>query len=227
MNYIALFNLLYSTEISEATKDEIVNKINTSISESYEVKPLVETYLELLDTLVFSTASESLIYNIIDETFSQLSEEAINEVSNEWVKRKVEDSMKARRSAADAANKSVKSGVIGLSQLNRQAKTNAELAKGETKASRIMDKAAVRSGKTPTPSATDTSNTGVLGKLKSAVGKVKSWVDSKSPMPKEHDHVGLGRLVAAKANKDNIIVLNSCFFFINVYSLELLVKEYH
>lgn len=204
MNYIALFNLLYSTEISEATKDEIVNKINTSISESYEVKPLVETYLELLDTLVFSTASESLIYNIIDETFSQLSEEAINEVSNEWVKRKVEDSMKARRSAADAANKSVKSGVIGLSQLNRQAKTNAELAKGETKASRIMDKAAVRSGKTPTPSATDTSNTGVLGKLKSAVGKVKSWVDSKSPMPKEHDHVGLGRLVAAKANKDNI-----------------------
>ena len=64
MNYIALFNLLYSTEISEATKDEIVNKINTSISESYEVKPIVETYLELLDTLVFSTASESLIYNI-------------------------------------------------------------------------------------------------------------------------------------------------------------------
>ena len=119
MNYNSLFNLLYSTEISEATKAEIINKIQEPVLESCEAEPLVETYLELLDTLVYSTASESLIYNIIDEAFSQLSEETINEVSDEWVKRKVQDSMAARKGAADAANRSVKSGIVGLSQLRR------------------------------------------------------------------------------------------------------------
>ena len=190
MDYTALFNLLYSTEISEATKDEIVNKINTSISESYEVKPIVGTYMELLDTLVFSTASESLIYNIIDEAFSQLSEETINEVSNEWVKRKVGDSLKARQSAVDSANKSVKSGVVGLSQLRRQDQAQQKLDRGKDKAASIMNKverrkeAAKAENANPyTPKAEAPKKEGALGKLKSAVGKVKSWAHNVDKTP--------------------------------------------
>ena len=208
MDYIALFNLLYSTEISEATKDEIVNKINTNISESYEVKPIVETYLELLDTLVFSTASEALIYNIMDETFSQLSEETINEVSDEWVKRKVGDSLKARQSAVDSANKSVKSGVVGLSQLRRQDQAQQNLDRGKEKAASIMNKverrkeAAKAENANPyTPKAEAPKKEGALGKLKSAVGKVKSWASNVDKTP---DYVGLSRAIGAKANKDNI-----------------------
>ena len=47
MNYNSLFNLLYSTEISEATKAEIIeNKENTRtyVLESW-IEPLVETLL--------------------------------------------------------------------------------------------------------------------------------------------------------------------------------------
>ena len=208
MDYIALFNLLYSTEISEATKDEIINKINAGISESYEVKPIIGTYMELLDTLVFSTASESLIYNIIDEAFSQLSEEVINEVSNEWVKKKVGDSLKARQSAVDSANKSVKSGVVGLSQLRRQDQAQQNLDRGKEKAASIMNKverrkeAAKAENTNPyTPKAEAPKKEGALGKLKSAVGKVKSWASNVDKTP---DYVGLSRAIGAKANKDNI-----------------------
>ena len=149
MNYNSLFNLLYSTEISEATKSEIINRMEEPIQESAEVESLVETYLELLDTLVFSAASESLIYNIIDEAFSQLDEEFINEVSNEWVKRKVQDSMAARKATADSAEKSVKSGVIGLSQLRRQDKAQQNLEAGKAKADSIQARLDKRASAAP------------------------------------------------------------------------------
>ena len=194
MDYQTLFNLLYSTEISEATKDEIISKIGEPIEESAEVDELAETYMELLDTLVFSTASEELIDNIIEETFSSLDEEFINEVSDEWVKRKVQGSMAARRAAADSANKSVKSGVIGLSQIRRQDKAQQDLAKGEAKSASIqarLDK------KNPNP---QSKAEGALGKLKSAVGKVKKWASPEGNTAP----VGLSRIIGAKANKDNI-----------------------
>ena len=182
MNYNSLFNLLYSTEISEATKEDIINKIQEPIIESCEVEPLVETYLELLDTLVYSTASESLIYNIIDETFSQLSEEAINEVSDEWIKRKTEAGLKSREKAYNQA----KGNIVGLSSLNRASKARERLERGrEQVASRA-----------PRPN-----NGGALNKLKSAVGKVKSFASSVDKGP---EHIGLSRLIGAKANKDNI-----------------------
>lgn len=201
MNYNSLFNLLYSTEISEATKAEIVSKLNQPIEESVEVQPLVETYLELLDTLVFSTASESLIYNIIDETFSQLDEEFINEVSNEWVKRKVQDSMAARKAAADSADKSIKGGVIGLSQIRKHDIAHNNLEKGQAKADSIMNKVERRKAVAAEQKASEPKKEGVMGKLKSAVGKVKSWASSVDKGP---EHVGLSRMIGAKANKENI-----------------------
>lgn len=196
MNYSSLFNLLYSTEISEDTKLSITNKIEEPIQESTEIEPLTETYMELLDTLVFSTASESLIYDIIDETFSSLDEEFINEVSNEWVKRKVQDSMTARKNAADNADKSVKSGIVGLSQLRRQDKAHQDLAKGAEKAGSIMNKVDRRKAVEQSTKAPE-----ALNRLKSSVGKVKSWVSSVDKGP---EHVGLSRAIGAKANKDNI-----------------------
>ena len=201
MNYKSLFNLLYSTEISEATKAEIIDKIQEPVLESCEAEPLVETYLELLDTLVYSTASESLIYNIIDETFSQLSEEVINEVSDEWVKRKVQDSMAARKGAADAANRSVKSGVVGLSQLRKQDQAQSNLEKGQAKAASIQARLDKRTPAAEPKAEAPKAESGAISKLKSAVGKVKSFVSKADKGP---DYVGLSRAIGAKANKDNI-----------------------
>ena len=200
MNYNSLFNLLYSTEILEATKAEIVEKINYPIQESANAEPLVETYLELLDTLVYSTASEALIYNIIDETFSQLDEDFINEVSDEWVKRKVQDSMTARKGAADAANRSVKGGVIGLSQIRRQDQAQSNLEKGQKQAASIQARLDKR---TPAaePKAEAPKPEGAMGKLKSAVGKVKSFVSS---IDKGPDYASLSHAIGRKANQDNI-----------------------
>ena len=194
MNYASLFNILYSVEISEDTKTDIINKIDYPVQEAYEVEPLVETYLELIDTLVFSTASEALIYNIIDETFASLSEEFINEVSNEWIKRKTEAGLKSREQAVKRANDSVKSGVIGLSQLNRQDKAQQRLDKGRAQV-------AARTPNTIEPKAETPKAEGAMGKLKSAVGKVKKWA---SGADDSSNYVGLSRLIGAKANKDNI-----------------------
>jgi len=194
MNYASLFNILYSVEISEDTKTDIINKIDYPVQEAYEVEPLVETYLELIDTLVFSTASEALIYNIIDETFASLSEEFINEVSNEWIKRKTEAGLKSREQAVKRANDSVKSGVIGLSQLNRQDKAQQRLDKGRAQV-------AARTSNVTEPKAEAPKAEGAMGKLKSAVGKVKKWA---SGADDSSNYVGLSRLIGAKANKDNI-----------------------
>ena len=194
MNYASLFNILYSVEISEDTKTDIINKIDYPVQEAYEVEPLIETYLELIDTLVFSTASEALIYNIIDETFASLSEEFINEVSNEWIKRKTEAGLKSREQAVKRANDSVKSGVIGLSQLNRQDKAQQRLDKGRAQV-------AARTPNTVEPKAETPKAEGAMGKLKSAVGKVKKWA---SGADDSSNYVGLSRLIGAKANKDNI-----------------------
>lgn len=186
MNYNSLFNLIYSTEISEATKDSIIGRIDFPIYESTEVQPIVETYIDLLDTLVLSTASEALIYNIIDEVFLSVDEAIINEVSDEWVKRKTEAGLKSRKETLDKANKSLKSGAIGLSQFRNQEKAQQRYDKG-------VEQATARTPKTEATS-----------KLKSAVGKVKNWADKVSPFDKGPQHVGLGRIIGAKANKENI-----------------------
>ena len=235
MNYNSLFNLLYSTEISEDTKSDIISRIELPILEAKKHivfkqdledaairrlkkenpntmyledeyldldgsqaaqrkrmekqvsknEALVETYLELLDTLVYSSASESLIYNIIDETFAELDEEFINEVSDQWVKRKTEAGLKAR----EQAYKQAKSNVVGLSSLNKAAEAGEKLERGK-------QQVANRTKVTPLytkPTAVD--------KLKSAVGKVKNWASS---IDKGPEHVGLSRIVGYKANKDNM-----------------------
>ena len=187
MNYEALFNLMYSTEISEATKESIISNLDFSICESTEgTLPVMEAYIDLLDTLVLSTASEALIYDIIDEVFSSVDEAIINEVSDQWIKRKTEAGLKSRKETLDKANKSLKSGAIGLSQFRNQEKAQQRYDKG-------VEQVAAR-----TPKAEATS------KLKSAVGKVKNWADKVSPFDKGPQHVGLARLIGAKANKDNI-----------------------
>ena len=197
MDYNSLFNFLYSTKVSESTKTEVAKKIEQPIEESSANNPLTETYLELLDTLAFSRISEDVANFVIDKTFNNLSEDFINEVSNEWIKRKVQDSLTSRKNAVDNANKSVKSGIVGLSQLRRQDQAQKSLEAGKAKANAIQTRV---NNQTPTDSASQKTE-GAIGKMKSAVNKVKSWA---SPVSKSNDYVGLGRLVGAKANKENI-----------------------
>ena len=180
MDYNSLFNLLYSTEISENTKSDIINRMSLPVFEATEETSIVETYLELLDTLVYSSASEALIYNIIDETFANLDEEFINEVSNAWVKRKTEAGLKAREKAYNQA----RSNVIGLSSLNKASKAYDKLERGQ-------QQVANRTKVTPL-----NTNPTAMDKLKSAVGKVKNWASG-------NDRPNLSRIIGYKANKDN------------------------
>jgi hypothetical protein len=100
MNYKEIFEVAYSTKISEKAKDIVFEKLcnKVEISES-EVNPQVEACLEVLDSLIYSTASKELMENIIDEMFYNASEEFINEISAEFVRKKAEDALAKRRMA--------------------------------------------------------------------------------------------------------------------------------
>ena len=172
MTYEDLFDLIYSTRISESLKNTTLSQYSCPIEEAVEE---VNPYIELLDTLVNSSISEELLYSIIDETFSTLDEEVINEVSDQWIKGKVDNAVKKAHAGTKDA--------VGLNAFRNYDKT---MDRAET----VMNKAANRptysnpqpkqaSPKSQTTSNTDTQSTsntekkeGLLGKLKSAVGKV-------------------------------------------------------
>ena len=181
----ALFDVLYSTEIPECIKEAVLDVVNCysfEISESY-VSEEVNSFIEFLDSMVYSSASEELIEEVLDEALPYMSEDFINEVSDEWVNRKVQDSLAARKSAADATDKSVKSGLVGLSQLRNQDQAHQHLDAGKAKAASIqarLDKRTPTTSSTGSSNNTDSSNPykpkSFLGdKLKSVVGKVKGW----------------------------------------------------
>ena len=117
MNYIELFNLLYSTRISESLKETIINKLeNYPITEEInECSSEVEACIQLVDTLAESSITEDVMFSAIEEAFSKMDEEFINEVSDEYIKRKAQAGLKQR----EKAYKEVSSNPVGLSQIDR------------------------------------------------------------------------------------------------------------
>ena len=201
----ALFDVIYSVDIPVEIKEaalDVAEFFPIGINEDC-VSEEVNSFIEFLDSIVYSSASEELVEQLLDEVLPTLDEAFINEVSDEWVKRKVQDSMAARKSAADSADRSVKSGIVGLSQLRRQDQAQQNLEAGKTKAASIQARLDKRNTAEPKEevSKTEPANTGAMGKLKSVVGKVKNWASSVDKGP---DYVGLSRAIGRKANKDNI-----------------------
>ena len=87
--YIDLFNLAYSTSISESVKNEIIDSIGLPIFESeIEVPEDIYESIYFLDELAYSDMSEELISSIIDDVFEGFSEEYLEEVYEAYVRAK-------------------------------------------------------------------------------------------------------------------------------------------
>lgn len=87
--YIDLFNLAYSTTISESVKDEIINHIDLPITESAtEFSEDVYESLVFLDNMAYSGMSESVVNELIDKVFDGCSEEYLEEVYEAYIRAK-------------------------------------------------------------------------------------------------------------------------------------------
>ena len=185
MNYNELFDVIYSTKLLESVKEAVLSNIQQSIVEDNNCSPIVETYLDLIDTLTFSTVSEDKIQSILDEVFENVDEAIINEVSDEYIKRKAQAGLKQR----EKAYKEVSSNPVGLSQIDRVG-SKLEKAQNYQVPTRNYSKPKIET--TPnTPS--NTNKEGVMGKLKSAVGKVKNWYDKRNSTTYDEVRHAIGR----------------------------------
>ena len=124
MDYNKIFDISYSTSIPESLKNKILFELlEVPVLESAEqVNPLVENYIQLLDTLIFSTVSEDKMNSVIDEVFSTLDEEFINEVSAEFIKQKAQNSLINRQRAFDNAKQDYRAAKTGLKDSNKEFK---------------------------------------------------------------------------------------------------------
>ena len=87
--YIDLFNLVYSTTISESVKDEIINHIELPVTESAtEFSEDVYESLVFLDNMAYSGMSESVVNELIDKVFDGCSEEYLEEVYEAYIRAK-------------------------------------------------------------------------------------------------------------------------------------------
>ena len=169
IDYNKLFDVAYSDTIPESVKDSIFNNVLESVgaelNESLEEEG--SRYVVYINSLVESDMSLDTINSILDKTFESLSEAIINEVSDAWKKQKATDYINRREGELNKMVKPQKSllgadkSPVGLAGLKRN-KLEADVARGK-------DFIKANEPKEVKPSALD--------KLKSAVGKVKSWVE--------------------------------------------------
>lgn len=167
IDYNRLFDVAYSNTLSEDVKSLIYNNVLESIgeelNESLQIQQEDSCYVTFLNTLVNSTITEESMYDIIDMSFSHLSEEQIEEITEEFI----------RKAALERLNEAVPA-PIGLTGVAKEYKKQQE-------AKALKNKPV---GLTGVNNAQATSNTpkakgpSVMDRLKSTVGKVKSWFDN-------------------------------------------------
>ena len=89
VNYKELFDLAYSTRISESLKDEILTIVELPIQEStIELPQDIYESIYFLDNLAYSNMSEDLANEMIDRVFEGCSEEYIEEVYEAYIQAK-------------------------------------------------------------------------------------------------------------------------------------------
>ena len=108
INYSELFNVAYSTSISEDVKEAIFSKVNMLISEAKETSES-RSYINFLDSMAFSGMSEELTDEIIERVLGNLDESFVEEIYEEYIRVK----------SVQYINEY--NGPIGLASLNRQA----------------------------------------------------------------------------------------------------------
>ena len=90
MSYNELFNVVYS-DLPESVKVSILDKIPSDIitEELNESSSEIGAYVELLDTLAYSSVSEATVEDVIDEVFSNLSAETVEDILEAYMREKV------------------------------------------------------------------------------------------------------------------------------------------
>ena len=208
IDYNKLFDVAYSDTLPEEVKvsvlDNVLESVGAELNESLNEKD--SHYVEFIDMLVNSTISETSLNDILDMTFGNLSEEVINEVSDAYINRAAKNALKQRQTTVkkqqDYGNRP-----IGLKGVERQAKEidRAKHAEQMTTykqpnkpAQQAQPAAATKANGSPIglagirkqgqaqpqaqqpaqPKAQAQTKPSAMDRLKSAVGKVKSWVDN-------------------------------------------------
>ena len=209
MNYSELFNVFYSN-LPESVKISILDKIPSDIiiEDLNESSSEIGTYVELLDTLAYSSVSEATVEGIIDEVFSGLSADVTEEILEAYVREKAvqyieeaiahgtdaiglagmrreraEREAKAQKAQArrEAINNAVGNTVTRARELKDRAVTGARQTaeKIGQKANDIRNTMANKAG--------EVKNKAVSG-IKNAVGKVRDYV-KKTTEPSAKDYV--------------------------------------
>lgn len=181
--YIDLFNLAYSTTISESVKDEIISQINLPVTESaLEFPEDIYESIVFLDKMACSGISEGVVNEIIDKVFEGCSEEYLEEVYEAYIRAKA-----LAYVCEDAAP-------IGLAGIKRE---NARREEAQKRAEEKRQARAEAIGKFK--EGAKRAGQEVLGKIKGAVGKVKNWYKTNYDRP-----IGLARINNFKAQNKPI-----------------------
>lgn len=199
VDYKELFDVAYSNTLPESVKDSIIDKVLESIGEELneDLSEKDSHYVVFLNTLVESKMSIETINSVLDKTFENVSEEVINEVSDAWKKAKATEYINRRKEQVDKMVKPQRSMLgtdtspVGLSGFKRNV-MNKEIKRGEDFIKKNV--------KSEAPQATQAaqSKPSAMDRLKSAVGKVKSWVDKQRGVDKP---VGLSKLKQEKEER--------------------------
>ena len=209
MNYNELFNVFYSN-LPESVKVSILDKIPSDFitEELNESSSEIGAYIELLDTLAYSSVSEATVESIIDEVFSGLSADVTEKILEAYVREKaiqyIEEAiahgtdaiglagMKRERAEREAKAQKV--------QARREAINNA-IGNTVTRARELKDRAVTGARQTAEKigqkandirntmanKAGEVKNKAVSG-IKNAVGKVRDYV-KKTTEPSAKDYV--------------------------------------
>ena len=190
IDYNKLFDVAYSNTLSEDVKSliysNVLESIGEELNESLQIQQEDSCYVTLLNTLVNSTITEESLYNIIDMSFSGLSEEQIEEITEEFI----------RKAAIERLNEAAPApiGLTGVAKENKK-QQEAKTAKGNPIGLTGINRANTQASQSQPNQAPKAKGPSVMDRLKSAVGKVKSWVD------KHKQPSGLDKLKATRDEK--------------------------
>ena len=173
-DYKSAFEVAYSRNISEEEKDFLFETLGIpeGLETIQEASSQVGFLVDFLDSIVFSEVSEATADDLIDKVIGGLSEAAINEVSDEFIKRHARNALANRKREFNAHKEPI--GMVGLEK-------NARAEERLNRAKELSKKAPERTFKSQPSS-----------KLKGAVKKVKDWFNQ------PNDHVSLSKIVGKK-----------------------------
>ena len=199
--YNKLFDVLYSDRLTEDVKLLVLEKLDLDLNEGAdELSP----YVSYINTLINTNITSEALEEVLDMTFSGLSEEEIDKITEEFIRASVEAYIaeaaapiglvgvrkEAARREAAAVNKPKADRPIGLAGV-RKAAAQAEDPKpapknNEFKGPSAMDRLKSAATKVKNFASKATSKVKeVAGKAKEAAGKAKDWA-TKNLKPKTH-----------------------------------------